>query len=172
MVTGDDGLHGDRDDVADSHAELPVEPDADALRPRPLHWRPTALLLVFCGGVLGTTLRFAGETLRPHEGAGWPWATFMINLAGAFILGALLEGLARAGGDTGWRQRVRLFAGTGFCGAFTTYSTLALEVSLLGKGGGQIAVAVGYGVGSVVTGVVVAWLGIVSAAEVHRRRVH
>jgi hypothetical protein len=47
---------------------------------------------------------------------------------------------------------------------------LALEVSLLGKGG-QISVAVGYGLGSVVIGVVVAWLGIVSAAEVHRRRV-
>ena len=171
MVTGDDGLHGDRDDVADSHAELPVDPDAEALRPRPLHWRPTALLWVFCGGVLGTALRFAGETLLPFEGAGWPWATFMINLAGAFILGALLEGLARSGGDTGWRQRVRLFAGTGFCGAFTTYSTLALDVSLLGKGG-QIGVAVGYGLGSVVAGVVLAWLGIVSAAEVHRRRVH
>ena len=125
----------------------------------------------FCGGVLGTALRFAGEILLPFEGAGWPRATFMINLAGAFILGALLEGLARSGGDTGWRQRVRLFAGTGFCGAFTTYSTLALEVSLLGKGG-HIAVAVGYGLGSVVAGVVAAWLGIVSAAEVHRRRVH
>src|SRR6478609_4753739 len=120
MVTGDDGLHGDRDDVADPHAELPVDPDTDtdALRPRPLHWRPTALLWVFCGGVLGTALRFAGEILLPFEG-------------------------------TGWRQRVRLFAGTGFCGAFTTYSTLALEVSLLGKGG-HIAVAVGYGLGSVV----------------------
>ena len=101
MVTGDDGLQGDRHDVADSHAELPVDPDADVLPPRPLHWRPTALLLVFCGGVLGTALRFAGETLRPHDGAGWPWATFMINLAGAFILGAPLEGLARSGGDTG-----------------------------------------------------------------------
>ena len=129
------------------------------------------MLWVFCGGVLGTALRFAGETLLPFEGAGWPWATFMINLAGAFILGALLEGLARSGGDTGWRQRVRLFAGTGFCGAFTTYSTLALEVSLLGNRG-HIAVAVGYGLGSVVAGVVAAWLGIVSAAEVHRRRVH
>jgi fluoride exporter len=171
MVTGDDGLHGDGDDVADPHAELPVDPDADALRPRPLHWRPTALLWVFCGGVLGTALRFAGEILLPFEGAGWPRATFMINLAGAFILGALLEGLARSGGDTGWRQRVRLFAGTGFCGAFTTYSTLALEVSLLGNRG-HIAVAVGYGLGSVVAGVVAAWLGIVSAAEVHRRRVH
>ena len=136
-----------------------------------IHSRPTALLWVFCGGVLGTALRFAGEILLPFEGAGWPWATFMINLAGAFILGALLEGLARSGADTGWRQRVRLFAGTGFCGAFTTYSTLALEVSFLAKGG-HIAVAVGYGLGSVVAGVIAAWLGIVSAAEVHRRRVH
>ena len=113
----------------------------------------------------------SGETLLPFEGAGWPWATFMINLAGAFILGALLEGLARSGGDTGWRQRVRLFAGTGFCGAFTTYSTLALEVSLLGQGradcGGR-RIRSGQRCGRRGRGVA----GDGAAAEVHRRRVH
>jgi CrcB protein len=167
MVTGDDQF-GQSDPVRDQHAELPIDPDTGT-QARPLHLRPAGLLRVFGGGVLGTALRFAGESLHPHGGSDWPWATFTINLVGAFVLGALLEALARSGDDSGWRQRVRLFAGTGFCGAFTTYSTLALEISLLGNGS-HVVVAVGYGVTSVVGGVVAAWLGIVVAADVHRRR--
>lgn len=162
---------GDGDDVPDPHAELPIDPDADAVRGRPLHLQAGALLWVFCGGVLGTALRYAGESLVPHDGSAWPWATFTVNLLGAFVLGSLLEGLARSGADTGWRRRARLFAGTGFCGALTTYSTFALEISLLGKGS-HLVTAVGYGLGSVVGGVIAAWLGIVLAADVHRRRVH
>lgn len=80
-----------------------------------------------------------------------------------------MEGLVRAGDDSGWRQRARLFGGAGGCGAFTTYSTLALEISLLGRDA-HMATAVGYGLASIVGGVVMAWLGIVSAAELHRRR--
>ena len=109
---------------ADSHVELPSDPDVSAT---PLHLRPSSLAWVFAGGVVGTALRYLIEDLLPHDPSGWPWATFLINLAGAFILGALLEGLARLGDDSGWRQRARLCAGTGGCGAFTTYSTLALE---------------------------------------------
>ncbi|MDX1888859.1 fluoride efflux transporter CrcB [Mycolicibacterium sp. 050158] len=152
---------------ADSHRELPSDPDAGP--DRPLHLHPSALAWVFLGGVVGTALRYVGELVLPHDAAGWPWATFLINLVGAFVLGALLEGLARLGTDSGWRQRVRLLAGTGVCGAFTTYSTLALETVLLQRHG-QVGTAVAYGVVSVVGGVVTAWLGIVVAAGVHRRR--
>jgi CrcB protein len=166
MVTGNDG-----DDVPDSHADLPTDPDAAAVLGRPLHLQASALLWVFCGGVLGTSLRYAVEGLLPHSGSGWPWGTFTVNLVGAVVLGSLLEGLARSGHDTGWRQRARLFAGTGFCGAFTTYSTLAFEISLLGKGS-HFGMAVGYGLASVVGGTIAAWLGIVLAADIHRRRVH
>jgi fluoride exporter len=151
----------------DSHVELPTDPDATAAASRPLHLQPSALGWVFAGGVVGTALRFEVEDLLPHDGSGWPWATFLINLVGAFILGALLEGLARLGDDVGWRQRARLCAGTGGCGAFTTYSTLALEAVMLV---GHASIAIGYGVLSVVGGVVTAWLGIVVAAGVHRRR--
>lgn len=154
----------------DSHVELPSDPDVSGSGSRPLHLRPSALAWVFAGGILGTGLRYAIETLLPHDGRAWPWATFLVNLGGAFILGALLEGLARLGDDAGWRQRARLFAGTGGCGAFTTYSTLALEAVLLGRHG-HVGTAVAYGVLSVVGGFVTAWLGIVVAAAVHRRRV-
>jgi CrcB protein len=151
----------------DSHAELPIDPDASAVRP--LHLRPSALAWIFAGGIAGTALRYYIEKLIPHDGASWPWATFLINLSGAFVLGALLEGLARLGDDAGWRRRTRLCAGTGFCGAFTTYSTFALEVVLLERHG-HLGTAISYGVLSVVGGVITAWLGIVVVASVHRRR--
>jgi fluoride exporter len=155
--------------VSDSHAELPIDPDVSPSRVRPLHLRPSSLAWVFAGGVVGTALRYTIELLLPHDAAGWPWGTFLINLSGAFILGALLEALARLGDDSGWRQRARLCAGTGGCGAFTTYSTLALESVLLGRNG-HTATAMSYGVLSVVLGLVTAWLGIVVAAGVRHRR--
>ena len=156
-----------RETHSDTHAELPSDPDPAGRLP--LHLRPSAWALVFSGGVVGTALRYLIEGLLPRDASGWPWATFLINLGGAFVLGALLEGLARLGPDSGWRQRTRLIAGTGFCGAFTTYSTFALEVVLLGRNG-HAGIAVGYGVGSVVGGVLAAWCGIVLAASIRERQ--
>ncbi len=153
----------------DPHAELPTDPDAPAKPLRPLHLRPSAMAWVFAGGMAGTALRYYIELLLPHDGTAWPWATFLINLSGAFLLGGLLEGLARLGEDSGWRRRARLCAGTGACGAFTTYSTFALEIVLLGRHG-HLGTAVSYGLASVVGGVVTAWLGIVVVASVHHRR--
>ncbi len=153
----------------DSHGELPSDPDVMLTPVRPLHLRPSSLAWVFAGGVVGTAGRYLMESALPHDASGWPWATFLVNLSGAFILGCLLEGLARRGDDSGWRRRARLCAGTGGCGAFTTYSAFALEVVLLGRHG-DVGTAVGYGVVSVVGGVLAAWLGIVVAAGGHRTR--
>ena len=155
--------------ATDSHRELPSDPDVGAAPRRPLHLRPSSLAWVFAGGIVGTALRYGVEELLPHDGAGWPWGTFLVNLVGAFILGGLLEALARLGEDAGWRQRARLCAGTGGCGAFTTYSTFALEAVLLMRHG-HLGMAIGYGVLSVVGGVVTAWLGIVVASSIHGRR--
>lgn len=156
------------DGRGDSHSELPSDPDVAVRSSRPLHLRPSSLAWVFAGGIVGTALRYSVEVVLPHDGAAWPWATFVINLVGAFVLGALLEALVRLGDDSGWRLRARLCAGTGGCGAFTTYSTLALEAVTLGRYG-HLGTAIAYGVVSVVGGIVAAWLGIVVAASVRRR---
>ena len=108
--------------------------------------------------MVGTAARYAMTLLLPSRD-GWPIATLSVNLVGAFVLGLLLEALARRGPDEGTRRRVRLIVGTGFCGAFTTYSALAVDVDLLLRGG-QSATAVAYGLTTVIVGFGVCALGI------------
>ena len=120
--------------------------------------KAATLAWVFVGGLGGTALRWVAEETWPAGEGQWPWGTFVVNLVGAFILGALLEGLARLGDDAGWRRRVRLSVGTGFCGALTTYSAFALEITLLGRGE-HYGTAIGYAVASVAVGVLLAFWG-------------
>ena len=155
----------------DSHPELPLDPDA--LRPGtykwPLHFMPGIQLVVFFGGCFGTLARYAiGDWLSGRPGT-IPYGTLLGNLLGAFLLGALLESLARRGEDRGKRQLVRLGLGTGFMGAFTTYSTLAVEISLLTRHG-HSALALLYAILSVAGGMVCCAAGIHFAEQYHSQR--
>jgi fluoride exporter len=141
-------------------------PDAPA---RPAHHEPLLVLAVAAGGLLGAPARYAVGRWLPTPAHGWPTATFLVNLVGAFLLGLLLEALARRGPDVGGRRVLRLFAGTGFCGALTTYSTLAVEVDLLADAD-RWATAVAYGLVSVVAGLGTAAAGIAVAGRLHRPR--
>lgn len=155
----------------DDYPKLPVDPDApdERLGPRPLPLRWDAVALVFVGGFVGTLVRYGLAQLEPTPPRGWPWGTFVANIVGAFILGGLLEWLARAGSDNGWRQRARLLIGTGFCGAVTTYSTLAVEADLLYRTHDE-ALAVGYLAASLALGLLATIVGIAVATGHHRLR--
>lgn len=128
------------------------------------------MLMVAAGGVPGAAARDAVEQALPTAHNGFPLATMLINLAGAFVLGVLLEALVRAGADSGWRRRARLLAGTGFMGAFTTYSTFAVEAALLVRAD-RAGLAVGYIAATVVGGLVAAAAGIVVASRPGPQRV-
>lgn len=130
-------------------------------------WRNVAL--VAAGGVLGAIARYAITVALPSSGRGFPTATFVTNLTGALILGALLEALARMGPDDGWRRSARLLVGTGICGAYTTYSTLAVDSDQLLRAH-RVGLALFYALGTVVLGLGATGLGIALAAGYHRGR--
>ena len=76
---------------------------------------------IFLGGAIGALLRAGlGEAL-PDPGAGWPWATFLVNVIGTALLGYWFTTLPHT------RYRRPLLT-TGFCGALTTFSTVQLEL--------------------------------------------
>ena len=117
--------------------------------------------LVGVGGTFGTAARYLLSEVIP----GWrgiPVATLAINILGAFLLGVLLERLARAGADAGLRHTVRLLIGTGFLGGFTTYSALAVDTTLL-AGGGRPGAALAYAALTIVVGAIATALGILAA---------
>ena len=147
----------------------PAVPAGATLRPRRLYTRASFLATVLVGGAVGTLLRYLFEEAAPAVPGRWPWTTFWINVAGSFILGALLTALARSGPDQGWRRSARLGLGTGFCGGFTTYSTFIIEVDNLVRGG-WVGTGVGYALVSVLVGVAAALAGVLIARSWPRRR--
>ena len=79
-------------------------------------------------GALGAYARFlASEALSTRRPGAFPLGTFVVNLSGGFALG-LLTGFA-AHGDA------LLVFGTGFLGAYTTFSTWMVEAERLGEDG-------------------------------------
>jgi fluoride exporter len=83
------------------------------------------LLAIFAGGCAGAVARaLLGEAL-PHDPGTWPWATFAVNVAGAFLLGWLITRLQERLPPSAYR---RPLLGTGFCGALTTFSTFQVEL--------------------------------------------
>jgi CrcB protein len=152
----------------DSHPELPLDPDIVLPRiKQPIHLVQEYQLTVFVGGCLGALARYGVALLYPDKDGTWPTATFLVNMAGAFVLGCLLEGLARRGEDAELRRFLRLGIGTGFIGAFTTYSTLATDADLLMKDN-HLALAIAYTLISVAGGLLFSAVGIKLATAHHK----
>ena len=122
------------------------------------------LAAIFVGGAIGAVARAElVEALPPHPG-GWPWATFIVNVAGTFLLGYFATRLQERLPLSAYR---RPLLGTGFCGAFTTFSTMQVELlRMLDRG--SIGLALGYAAASVVAGFAAIWI---ATAMVRRVRV-
>lgn len=115
--------------------------------------RGASLLLVALGGAAGSAGRAAIALALPGSPLA---ATLLVNVVGAFVLGALvavLDGVGQRGsGRRRDRQhRTRLLLGTGFCGGFTTYSAVALQAAELVRETAMIA-ATGYALLTLVAG--------------------
>lgn len=119
------------------------------------------LLAIFSGGMIGALARAALSEALPHEPTAWPWATFSVNLAGAFLLGYAITRLQERLPLSAYR---RPFIGTGVCGALTTFSTMQVELLRM-LDAGAWALALGYAAASVAGG----FAGVMVATNLVRR---
>jgi CrcB protein len=108
------------------------------------------------GGSLGTLSRYGLERTLAPAALGVPWPTFLANTAGSLLLGVLITLAVERWPPT---RFVRPFGAIGFCGGFTTFSTMVVEVSQLGRHG-RVGVAGLYLAGSLGAGLLAAALGI------------
>lgn len=108
------------------------------------------ILFVALGGAIGAVARHVSMSAIGHwPEHGFPWGTLFVNVAGSFILGALIESFALA-----WTpdDAVRAMVVVGILGAFTTFSAFSLDVQAL-MARGHFLAAGGYVTGSVVVSV-------------------
>ena len=122
------------------------------------------MIALALGGVLGAVSRYALSLALPTESDRFPWGTFLINVSGSFVLGCLLvmiiEQFPRG-------RLARPVIGTGFLGAYTTFSTFMVEaVELMRDGRPETAVA--YLAASLFAGLGAVWLGMTGARGVLR----
>jgi CrcB protein len=124
---------------------------------------PRELSAIFAGGVLGALARvwIARHVVTADDQ--WPWAIFLINVAGTVLLAYSVTRLQERLPQSTYR---RPFLGTGFCGAFTTFSTMELEILTLLRDG-RPGLAIGYAAASIICGYVAIW---VTTASVRRLR--
>lgn len=117
------------------------------------------LAVIAAGGALGAPARYEVAQLVHVAKDSFPWATFWTNIGGSFALGCFLIVVIERFPPS---RYLRPFFATGFLGAFTTFSTFAVEVDLLVKDG-HAAIGIAYAVASLVAGLAAVSAGILSA---------
>jgi CrcB protein len=124
--------------------------------------RPDVLAAIAAGGALGAPARYGVAQVIHVAPDTFPWATFWTNITGSLALGvALVLVLDRFPPS----RYVRPFVATGFLGAYTTYSTFAVETDLLAKDG-HVAVALTYAIASLLAGFTAVWFGMAIARTI------
>jgi CrcB protein len=121
---------------------------------------PLAWAGFLIAAAVGASLRYLvdGAIAERAEGV-FPWGTFVINATGSLVLGVLTGlGLYHV-----FPKGPKVILGTGFCGAYTTFSTFTYEtVELLGEGALNEAARNAFG--TLIVGAGAAALGLVLAA--------
>jgi fluoride exporter len=108
-------------------------------------------------GAVGAPARFVLErTIRAWWPGDWPWGTFVVNVSGSLALGLVVGFVLAHGVDAD----IRTLVGTGFLGAYTTFSTYAYETVRVGTVPRR-GLATAYALGSVLASVLAAVVGLV-----------
>ncbi|WP_340112904.1 fluoride efflux transporter CrcB [Maribellus mangrovi] len=121
------------------------------------------LFIVGVGGFIGSVMRYLVQLFVERDmSSTFPWGTFVANIAGSFIIGAVFA-LAQKGNllSAEWR----LFLAVGICGGFTTFSSFAYNnLTMLREGVyGQFILNVG---GSLVFGLLAVYLGMIAVKAI------
>lgn len=103
---------------------------------------------IFAGGFVGSVARAELAEALPYRPGEWPWATFIVNVVGSFMLGYFVTRLQERLPVSAYR---RPLLGTGLCGALTTFSTMQLELLRM-LDGDRIGCALAYALVSVASG--------------------
>ncbi|HEX2194683.1 MAG TPA: fluoride efflux transporter CrcB [Candidatus Limnocylindria bacterium] len=106
------------------------------------------LAAIFAGGFIGAVARACLSEALPAEPGDWPWATFIVNIVGAFLVGYFTTRLQERLPLSSYR---RPLLGTGLCGGLTTFSTMQVELLQM-LDGGDLALAAAYAIVSVAVG--------------------
>lgn len=102
-------------------------------------------LLIGLGGVVGTLARYGLSIMYQRAALGWPVGTLLANVLGCLAIGVLSE-LTVARGSA-LSPELRLALTVGFCGGFTTMSSLIFEVTTMFRAGEYFS-ALCYGTGT------------------------
>ena len=118
------------------------------------------VLVIALAGAIGAPLRFVIDGMVTDRlGQVFPWGTFVINVSGSLLLG-FLTGLALY---HGFPSVPKAFLATGFCGAYTTFSTFGYETIRLADQNAR-PLAIANALGSLAAGLVAAAAGLGLAA--------
>jgi CrcB protein len=113
------------------------------------------VILVLVGGAIGAPLRYLTDLfVQARNDSVIPWGTLTVNVIGSFVLGGLGSAIANAGAPA-W---LLTLAGTGFCGALTTFSTFGFETVRLLQDGSRGEALLNVAL-SLAAGMVSVWAG-------------
>lgn len=116
-----------------------------------------SIALVFFGGGVGAVLRYlVNVIMTKYVDDNLYWATLLVNVLGCLLFGIITAVVLKT---TLINHSYALALTTGFCGAFTTFSTFAFEnINMMNSG--QIALSLGYIALSVILGISACYVGL------------
>jgi CrcB protein len=120
---------------------------------------PLRFAAIAAGGSLGTLARYGVDRAVAPAPSGFAWPTLVVNVSGSFLLGIIVTLVVERWTTT---RFARPFAAIGFCGGFTTFSTMMVEVAQRGQHG-RVGAAAAYLLVSLVAGLAAVFVGIAVA---------
>ena len=120
------------------------------------------IIIIAVGGAIGTISRFGLNQLFLDQNGGNTISTFIANSTGSFILGFLIAYISL---KREWPPEINLFLSIGILASYTTFSTLTVSTIYMIENGEIIKALINVS-GSILVGLIAAYLGIILGRSV------